>query len=113
MRAQSGILMDLSDRYGNRRQWVERLVSAWNQESDAAESRSEGPGDPRIGTSAELRRRPRTRLTDDDVDAMRVARANGVSVIALARQFGVYRGTICAKARRALSHPSVRAGGDE
>jgi hypothetical protein len=33
------------------------------------------------------------------VDAMRTARANGISVIALANQHGIHRGTVWAKTR--------------
>ncbi len=35
----------------------------------------------------------------EEVDAMRTARAQGISVIALAKQFGVHRGTVWAKSR--------------
>lgn len=57
------------------------------------------PDDPLIKEAAEPRRRARTGLTDDEVDAMRTARANGVSVTTLAKQFGVHRGTVWAKMR--------------
>ena len=89
------------ERYGNRRQRVGRLVSAWNQgvREDAAPVGE--PDDSLIGASAEPNKRPRTRLTDKEVDAMRTARAQGVSVNALARRFGVHRGTVWAKTRRA------------
>ena len=87
------------ERCWNRRLRVERLVSAWNQGSaDVAEPADE-PDDPLIAAAAESRRRARTRLTDREVDAMRTARANGVSATALAKQFGVHRGTIWAKTR--------------
>ena len=87
------------ERCGNRRPRVERLVSAWNQGTrDEADPAGE-PDDPLIGASAEPKKRPRTRLTDEEVDAMRTARAQGVSVIVLARQFGVHRGTVWAKTR--------------
>lgn len=87
------------EHYGNRRQRVERLVSAWNQgiREDAAPVGE--PDDPLIGASLEPSKRPRTRLTDSEVDAMRTAREHGVSVAALAKQFGVHRGTIWAKTR--------------
>lgn len=55
------------------------------------------PYDPLIEAAAEPRRRARTPLTDEEVDAIRTARANGVSVTALAKQLGVHRGTIWAK----------------
>ncbi len=84
---------------GNRRPRVERLVSAWNQ-GVREEAEPEGEADdPLIGASEEPKKRPRTRLTESEVDAMRTARAAGVSVTALARRFGVHRGTIWAKTR--------------
>ena len=91
--------VDAMEHYGNRRPRVERLASAWNQGNrEDAEPVGE-PDDPLIGASSEPSKRPRTRLTDSEVDAMRTARAQGVSVNALARQFGVHRGTIWAKTR--------------
>src|SRR5690606_20628512 len=85
------------ERYGNRRQRVERLVSAWNQGSDGVAEPAVGPEDPLIEAATEPRRRTRTPLTDAEVDAMRTARADGASVTALAKQFGVHRGTIWAR----------------
>lgn len=93
--------VDPVDHYGNRRQRVERLVSAWSKGSGQDTALSGAPDDPLIGVSAEPRRRPRTRLTDEEVDAMRTASAQGVSVTALARQFGVHRGTVWVKTRPA------------
>lgn len=61
--------VDSTDHYGNRRQRVERLVSAWNQDSGGVAESVGEPDDPLIGTSAEPRRRARTRLTEDEVDA--------------------------------------------
>ena len=93
-------MVDATERCGNRRPRVERLVSAWNQGiREDAESECEAD-DPLIGASAEPKKRPRTRLTDEEVDAMRTARAQGVSVIVLARRFGVHRGTVWAKTRK-------------
>jgi predicted DNA-binding protein (UPF0251 family) len=95
----SRLHLDAMERCGNRRPRVERLVSAWNQgtrgDTDPAGERY----DPLIGASAEPKKRPRTRLTDEEVDAMRTARAHEVGVNALARQFGVHRGTVWAKTR--------------
>lgn len=89
------------ERCGNRRHRVERLVSAWNQGTrEDAEPEGEAD-DPLIGASAEPKKRPRTRLTDEEVDAMRTARANGVSVNAIAHHFDVHRGTVWAKTRPA------------
>jgi len=91
--------VDAMGHYGNRRPRVERLVSAWNQGSGGVAAPVGKPDDPFIGASAEPRRRTRTPLTEAEVDAMRTARAQGVSVIVLARQFGVHRGTVWAKTR--------------
>ena len=91
--------VDAMERCGNRRPRVERLVSAWSQGiREDADSAGE-PDDPLIEASAEPRRRARTRLTDNEVDAMRTARANGVSVTSLAKQFGIHRATVWAKTR--------------
>lgn len=90
-------MVEAMERCGNRRQRVERLVSAWDQ-GTRGNAESEGEADdPLIGASAEPKKRPRTRLTDTEVDAMRTARAQGISVTALARQFGVHRGTVWAR----------------
>lgn len=86
---------------GNRRPRVERLVSAWNQGiRDDADFAGGEPDDPLIGASAEPKKRPRTPLTEEEVDAMRTARANGERVDALAKQFGVHRGTVWTKVRQ-------------
>lgn len=69
----------------------------------------DGADDPLIGASAEPKKRPRTRLTDEEVDAMRKARAQGVSVTALARRFGVHRGTVWAKTRMNPPSPVLTA----
>ncbi|GAB2485938.1 hypothetical protein GCM10027030_19970 [Luteococcus sediminum] len=92
-------MVDAMERCGNRRPRVERLVSAWNQGiREGAEAEGEAD-DPLIAASAEPRRLTRTRLTEAEVDAMRTARANGVSVSALAKRFGIHRGTVWRKTR--------------
>ena len=91
--------MDSIDRYGNRRQRVERLVSAWTQSSGVVVELVGEPYDALIAASTEPRRRTRTPLTDAEVDAMRTARANGVSVTTLAKLYSVHRGTVWAKTR--------------
>ena len=95
----SDLLVGAMEHYGNRRPRVERLVSAWNQGVRGDAEPDGEADDPLIGASAEPTKRPRTRLTGEEVDAMRTARADGVSVNALARQFGVHRGTVWAKLR--------------
>ena len=90
-------VVEAMERCGNRRPRVERLVSAWDQRSGVTVEPVSEPDDPLIAASAEPRRRARTRLTEYEVDAMRTARADGVSVTVLAKQFGVHRGTIWAR----------------
>ena len=89
------------ERCGNRRPRVERLVSAWNQGVRGDADPVGEDDDPLIGAAAEPKKRPRTRLTDEEVDAMRTAREQGVSVSVLARRFGVHRGTVWAKTHSA------------
>lgn len=89
--------MEAIERCGNRRPRVQKLVSAWNQGIRGEADDTGEADDPLIGASAEPSRRPRTRLTDKEVDAMRTARAHGVSVNALAHHFGVHRATVWSK----------------
>lgn len=84
---------------GSRRQRVERLVSAWNQGSDGVPPSVDEPDDPLVEAAAEPRRRARTQLSDEDADAMRTARASGVSITALTKKLDVHRGTVWAKTR--------------
>lgn len=66
-----------------------------------------------IDASEEPKKRPRTWLTDEEVDAMRTARAEGVSVTTLASWFGVHRGTVGEDARSVSGtnyHPSIAGG---
>ena len=85
--------------YGNRRAKIEKLASSWNQGFRGDTDFEAGADGPLIGAAAEPSKRPRTRLTDKEVGAMRTARAQGVSVNALARRFGIHRGTVWAKTR--------------
>lgn len=89
--------MDGVEQYGNRRRWVERLVSAWDHGFAAEPVVAVKADDPLIGLSPEPTRRTRTPLTAKEVDAMRTARDEGVSVTALAKLFGVHRATVWAK----------------
>lgn len=92
--------VEAMERCGNRRKRVERLVSAWSQ-GICEDAEPEGEADdPRIGASEEPKKRSRTRLTDTEVDAMRTALSDGLSVTAVARRFGVHRGTVWAKTHR-------------
>lgn len=93
------LVVEAMERCGNRRPRIQKLVSAWNQ-GIRADADAEGEADDAlIGASAEPKKRPRTRLTDSEVDAMRTARERGVSVNALAKQYGIHRGTVWVKTR--------------
>lgn len=81
------------ERCGNRRPRVERLFSAWSQVPEGGAEPAGDLDDPIVEVATEPRRRTRTPLTVEEADAMRAARADGVSVTALAKQFGVHRGT--------------------
>lgn len=92
-------IVEAIGRCGNRRPRVQKLVSAWNQRIRGDGDESGKVDDSLIGASAEPSKRPRTRLTGSEVDAMRTARERGVSVKAIAKQFGIHRGTVWAKTR--------------
>ena len=87
-------------RCGNRRPRVERLVFAWDQGTSNDLKLAGEPDDPLVEASAKPKKRHRTRLTDEEVDAMRTARGASASVADLVRQFDVHRGTVWAKTRR-------------
>ena len=77
----------------------EKLISAWNQDPREDAETTGIADDPLIGAATEPSKRPRTRLADKEVDAMRTLLAQGVNVKEVARQFGVHRGTVRAKTR--------------
>ena len=82
------------ERCGNRRPRVQKLASAWNQGVRGDDDPEGEADDTLMGASVEPSKRPRTRLTDSEVDAIRTARERGVSVKAIAKQFGIHRGTV-------------------
>lgn len=92
-------MVEAIGRCGNRRSRIEKLVSAWSHGSQRDRDSVGETDDALIRASAEPKRRPRTRVTEEEVDAMRTARAKGLSVLALAKLFGVHRGTVWAKTR--------------
>ena len=98
-RLSSDAMVGSTERYGNRRQQIERLVSAWNHGSNEDAALANKPDDPHIAASAEPKRRPRTRLTNEEVETMRTDRSNGISVAALARKYRIHRATVWAKLR--------------
>ena len=90
-------LVDVGERCGNKRRVVKRLNTAWNRSVGNACTPVEPVAYAESGVVSEPRRRSRTPLTEQEVDAMRTARANGVSVSTIARQFRVHRGTVWEK----------------
>lgn len=86
-------------RCGNRRPRVEKVVSSWSHGSRRNRDFEGETDDALIVASAEPKKRPRTRLTEKEVDALRTARAKGVSVLALAKLLGIHLGTVWAKTR--------------
>ncbi|VEI02455.1 Resolvase, N terminal domain [Acidipropionibacterium jensenii] len=91
------LLVDVGERCGNKRRVVKRLNTAWNRSVGNACTPVEPVAYAESGVVSEPRRRSRTPLTEQEVDAMRTARANGVSVSTIARQFRVHRGTVWEK----------------
>lgn len=85
--------VDAMERCGNRRPRVERLVYAWNEGVHGDTELAGESNDPLIDASPEPKKRPRTRLTDEEVDAMRTARGAGASVADKVR----HRGTSAAE----------------
>lgn len=86
-------MVDPMGRCRNRCPRVERLGSARTHGSGSV-ARNFGELDALLlKVSAESMRRSRTRLAQEEADAMRNARANGVSANAMAKQFDVHRGT--------------------
>lgn len=90
-------MVDAMERCGNRRRVVERLVAAWKRAVGDVRLPVEPVARVETEIVTEPRKRSRTPLTDEEVDAMRTARADGMSVSTIARQFGVHRGTVWAK----------------
>ena len=105
------IKVDALECCGNRRPQVERLVSVWNQGLGGHAKADCKVDDPLIGASAEPKQLPRTRLTDEEEDAMRTARAQGVRVNALsapvqyASWYGVAEDTMTSFGRQTSSRP--------
>src|SRR5699024_1282577 len=74
----SKLIVDAMQRYGNMPLRVERLVSARKQDGHENSYSAGEPDDPLIGVATEPTKRPRTRLTGREEEAMRTARAQGV-----------------------------------
>gem|GEM_PF-794627 len=92
-------LVDAMERYGNRRRVIESLVAAWSRDigGDCTPVGAVVSADREV--IPEPRRRSRTPLTEKEVDAMRTARAKGISVSTITRQFDAHRSTVWEKIR--------------
>lgn len=75
-------------------QRFERLSSAWNQARLGLGDEPKDTEEDKPGIVANPGRRARTPLTDNQVDAIRTARAHGESVISICRRFDVHRMTV-------------------
>ncbi|MBX3139435.1 MAG: hypothetical protein KF875_01625 [Trueperaceae bacterium] len=78
---------------------VERLDFAWIQAKRGITGSARSTHADDLKAVSKPSGRTRTPLTDSDVDATRTTRAQGVSMITLARRFGVHRGTVWVKTR--------------
>lgn len=87
----------LGERCGNRRRVVERLVVAWNRGVGGVSTPVDAVARAVSEVVTEPRRRARTPLTEEEVDAIRTARVKGVSLSSIAQQFAVHRGTVWEK----------------
>jgi hypothetical protein len=78
----------------NSQRRLDRLVSAWEQgdREEAAESHVVEEPDP--GVVLNPSRRNRTPLTAREVEAIQTARANGESVVSIAKRFNIHRMTV-------------------
>ena len=76
---------------------VERLTAAWSRGAGGFHAPSDMGAAADGEVTTEPRRRTRTPLTEEEVDAMRTAHDAGISVTTIARQFDVHRGTVWAK----------------
>lgn len=92
--------VDLGGRCGNKRRVVERLVSAWNHGVGEVRAPVEPVARVQSEVVTEPRRRPRTPLTEEEVDAIRTAHEVGISVATIASQYGIHRATVWTKTKR-------------
>lgn len=88
------------EHYGNKRRVVERLVSAWNHGVGEVRAPVEPVARVQSEVVTEPRRRPRTPLTEEEVDAIRTAHEVGISVATIASQYGIHRATVWTKTKR-------------
>ena len=83
----------------NTQRRLERPSSAWEQAKRGISSDRPAPSEPEAGLVSNPMRRSRAPLTAREVDAIRIARANGASVLSIAKRFGVHRVTVWEKTK--------------
>ena len=78
----------------NSQRRLDRLVSAWEQGDRGGSHESSVVEEPDPGVLSNPSRRNRTPLTVKEVEAIQTARANGESVLSIAKQFNIHRMTV-------------------
>lgn len=73
---------------------LDRLVSAWEQGDRDGSNESSVVEEPDHGVVSNPGRRNRTPLTAKEVEAIQTARANGESVLSIAKRFNIHRMTV-------------------
>lgn len=78
---------------------VESLESAWERARRYAADSASSPAETLPGAVTNPKRRTRTPLTAQQVEAIHTTRDRGESVTSISKQFGVYRSTVWEKTR--------------
>ncbi|GAB2645624.1 hypothetical protein GCM10027169_12130 [Gordonia jinhuaensis] len=78
----------------NSQQRLDRLVSAWEQRDRGGSDESSVIEQPDPEVVLNPSRRNRTPLTAREVEAIQTARANGESVLSIAKRFNIHRVTV-------------------
>ena len=78
---------------------LDRLDSAWIQGSQPLEASQPLAFDEGFEVIENPSRRSRTPLTEKEVEAIRTARANGESVLSIAKRFEIHRATVWEQTR--------------
>ena len=99
--------MDAAGFKPNRWRLFERLDSTWHEARRATNDHPRDTSDPEPGVVRTPSRRTRTPLTQSEVDSIRTARANGESVVSIARRFDVHRMTVWTYTRKIGATSSV------
>lgn len=95
--------VDLAGPKPNTQRRLERLSSAWDQAKRGIASEQPPVSEPEPGVVSNPTRRSRTPLTEREVDAIRTARANGESVVSIAKRFDIHRMTVWTHTKDSLA----------